>query len=177
MKLKYLCLIFFISSCGGGGSSAVLVPDIQPPTNSYQATTCLNYDGPTDKIIWIDDFLELSYLDNWSPMLGNGAEYGIPGWGNNERQFYTDDVKNSNIINGCLRITPLNESKEGFNYTSAKLITENKVDFTHPGKITVRFKSPEGVGMWPAIWMLPSESIFGGWPASCLLYTSPSPRD
>ena len=110
MKLKYLCLIFFISSCGGGGSSAVLVPDIQPPTNSYQATTCLNYDGPTDKIIWIDDFLELSYLDNWSPMLGNGAEYGIPGWGNNERQFYTDDVKNSNIINGCLRITPLNLS-------------------------------------------------------------------
>ena len=64
MKLKYLCLIFFITSCGGGGSSAVLVPDIEPPTNSYQATTCLNYDGPTDKIIWIDDFLELSYLDN-----------------------------------------------------------------------------------------------------------------
>ena len=75
MKLKYLCLIFFISSCGGGGSSAVLVPDIQPPTNSYQATTCLNYDGPTDKIIWIDDFLGLSYLDNWSPMLGNGAKH------------------------------------------------------------------------------------------------------
>ena len=98
MKLKYLCLIFFISSCGGGGSSVVLVPDIEPPTNSYQATTCLNYDGPTDKIIWIDDFLEVSYLDNWSPMLGNGAEYGIPGWGNNERQFYTNDVKNSNII-------------------------------------------------------------------------------
>ena len=88
MKLKYLCLIFFISSCGGGGSSAVLVPDIEPPTNSYQATTCLNYDGPTDKIIWIDDFLEYSYLDNWSPMIGNGAEYGIPGWGNNERQFF-----------------------------------------------------------------------------------------
>ena len=64
-----------------------------------------------------------------------------------------------------VRITPLNESKEGFNYTSAKLITENKVDFTHPGKITVRFRSPEGVGMWPAIWMMPSESIYGGWPA------------
>jgi len=166
MKFKYLCLIFIVSSCGGGGSSAVLVPDIEPPTNSYQAITCQNYDGPIDKIIWIDDFLELSYSDNWSPMIGNGSEYGIPGWGNNERQFYTDDIKNANIINGCLRITPLNESKEGFNYTSAKLITENKVDFTHPGKITVRFRSPEGVGMWPAIWMLPSESIFGGWPAS-----------
>ena len=91
---------------------SVLVPDIEPPTNSYQAITCQNYDGPIDKIIWIDDFLELSYSDNWSPMIGNGAEYGIPGWGNNERQFYTDDIKNANIINGCLRITPLNESKK-----------------------------------------------------------------
>ena len=158
MKFKYLLLIFFINSCGGGGSSAILVPDIEPPGNSYQAISCQNYDGPMDKIIWIDDFLELSYLDNWSTMTGNGAEYGIPGWGNNERQFYTDDIKNSNIVNGCLRITPLNESKEGFNYTSAKLITENKVDFTQPGRITVRFRSPEGVGMWPAIWMMPLES-------------------
>ena len=56
MKFKYLCLIFFVSSCGGGGSSAVLVPDIAPPTNTYQAITCKNYDGPIDKLIWIDDF-------------------------------------------------------------------------------------------------------------------------
>ena len=55
MKLNYLCLIFIVSSCGGGGSSAVLIPDIKPPTNSYQAITCQNYDGPLDKIIWIDD--------------------------------------------------------------------------------------------------------------------------
>ena len=77
MKFKYLCLIFIVSSCGGGGSSALLVPDTEPPTNSYQAITCQNYDGPIDKIIWIDDFLELSYSDNWSHMIGNGAEYGI----------------------------------------------------------------------------------------------------
>ena len=94
MKFKYLFLILFIYSCSGGGSSAVIFPDIEPPINLYQAISCKNYEGPTDKIIWIDDFLELSYLDNWSPMIGNGAEYGIPGWGNNERQFYTDDTKN-----------------------------------------------------------------------------------
>jgi len=166
MNFKYLCLIFIVSSCGGGGSSVVLIPDIEPPTSPYQAITCQNYDGPVDKIIWIDDFVELSYLDNWTAMIGNGAEYGIPGWGNNESQYYTDSVNNANIANGCLRITPLNESKEGFNYTSAKLITENKVDFTHPGKITVKFRSPEGVGMWPAIWMMPTDSVYGGWPAS-----------
>ena len=46
------------------------------------------------------------------------------------------------------------------------MVTENKVDFNHPGQITVRFRSPIGTGMWPAIWMMPLESIYGGWPAS-----------
>ena len=89
MKLKYIILMLIVTSCGGGGSSALLIPNVEPPTNSYQATDCQNYDGPTDKIIWIDDFLDISYLDNWSTMTGNGAEYGIPGWGNNESQYYT----------------------------------------------------------------------------------------
>ena len=31
-------MIFLINSCGGGGSSAILIPDIEPPGNSYQAT-------------------------------------------------------------------------------------------------------------------------------------------
>ena len=166
MKFRYLLLVLFISSCGGGGSPSILVPDIDPPSNSYQAFECPNYDGTLDNVIWVDDFLDISFTDNWTAITGNGAEYGIPGWGNNEFQFYTESLNNANIINGCLRITPLNESINGFNYTSAKLVTENKVDFTHPGKITVRFRSPEGVGMWPAIWMMPSESIYGGWPAS-----------
>ena len=166
MKHLSLALLFLITSCGGGGSSAILVPVEEPPTNTYQSINCDNYDGPLDKIIWIDDFTEILYTNNWTAIIGNGAEYGIPGWGNNESQYYTSDIKNSSVVNGCLRITPLNESINNFNYTSAKLVTENKVDFTQPGRITVRFRSPEGVGMWPAIWMMPLESIYGGWPAS-----------
>ena len=166
MKHLSLVLLFLITSCGGGGSSAILVPVEEPPTNTYQSINCDNYDGPLDKIIWIDDFTEILYTNNWTAIIGNGAEYGIPGWGNNESQYYTSDIKNSSVVNGCLRITPLNESINNFNYTSAKLVTENKVDFTQPGRITVRFRSPEGVGMWPAIWMMPLESIYGGWPAS-----------
>ena len=165
MKYRYIPLFFVIFSCGGG-SSSIILPNIEPPSNSYQAISCENYDGPTDKIIWLDDFTDIDYVNNWTAIIGNGAEYGIPGWGNNERQYYTNSLKNSSVVNGCLRITPLNDSLNGFNYTSAKLVTENKVDFTQPGKITVRFRSPEGVGMWPAIWMMPLESVYGGWPAS-----------
>ena len=166
MNIRFIFLIFLVSSCGGGGSSAILVPPEEPPSSPYQAHVCENYDGPMENIIWIDDFMDLVYTNNWIAIIGNGAEYGIPGWGNNENQYYTSNLKNSSVVNGCLRITPLNESINNFNYTSAKLVTENKVDFTQPGRITVRFRSPEGVGMWPAIWMMPLESIYGGWPAS-----------
>ncbi len=156
-----------LSSCGSGGSSSIINPSIdQPPSNANQLVQCSNYDGPLENVIWIDDFIDTDYTTNWTSIIGNGAEYGIPGWGNNEKQYYTSSVNNVYVINGCLRITPLNEYQEGFNYTSAKVETKNKVDFTHPGKITVKFRSPEGVGMWPAIWMMPSQSVFGGWPAS-----------
>ena len=167
IRFNLLLSILLISSCGSGGSSAIInQPDFQPPSSSNQLVECANYDGPLDKVIWLDDFTETNYSNNWTSIIGNGAEYGIPGWGNNEKQYYTNSVNNIFVINGCLRITPLNEYVEGFNYTSGKLETKNKVDFTHPGKISVKFRSPEGVGMWPAIWMMPTESIYGGWPAS-----------
>ena len=34
------------------------------------------------------------------------------------------------------------------------------------GKVEVRAKLPQGRGIWPAIWMLPTESKYGNWPAS-----------
>ena len=52
-------LIFLISSCGSGGSSSIISSTpYQPPTSSNQFVNCSNYDGATDKIIWIDDFVE-----------------------------------------------------------------------------------------------------------------------
>ena len=160
-------LIFLISSCGSGGSSSIISSTpYQPPTSSNQFVNCSNYDGATDKIIWIDDFVDSTFENNWTAIIGNGAEYGIPGWGNNEKQYYTDSSNNIFSFNGCLRITPLVENIGGFNYSSSKVETKNKVDFSLPGKITIKFRSPAGVGLWPAIWMLPTYEIYGGWPAS-----------
>ena len=160
-------LIFLLSSCGSGGSSSIISSTpYQPPTSSNQFVNCSNYDGATDKIIWIDDFVESTFENNWTAIIGNGAEYGIPGWGNNEKQYYTDSSNNIFSFNGCLRITPLVENIGGFNYSSSKVETKNKVDFSLPGKITIKFRSPAGVGLWPAIWMLPTYEIYGGWPAS-----------
>jgi beta-glucanase (GH16 family) len=49
-------------------------------------------------------------------------------------------------------------------YTSARLISKNKGDWKY-GKIEVRAMLPQGRGLWPAVWMLPTKRIYGDWPA------------
>lgn len=92
-------------------------------------------------------------------------EFGNSGWGNNEVQYYTDRVENARVEDGMLKITARKENYEGAPYTSARMITLGKFDFTY-GKVEVRAKLPQGGGTWPAIWMLGSNIHTEGWPAS-----------
>jgi len=50
-------------------------------------------------------------------------------------------------------------------YTSARLATRNKGDWL-TGRFEIRAKLPYGQGIWPAIWMLPTDWEYGGWPNS-----------
>jgi len=94
-----------------------------------------------------------------------GYDIGGSGWGNNELQYYTNSVDNARIENGKLIITAKLENYSGKEYTSARLITKDKGDFLF-GRFEVKAKLPSGKGTWPAIWMLPTEWAYGGWPAS-----------
>jgi len=76
-----------------------------------------------------------------------------------------DLKRNSRVENGKLIIEAHKSPKGGKQYTSARLVTKNKGDWTY-GKISIRAKLPTGLGTWPAIWMLPSANKFGGWPNS-----------
>jgi beta-glucanase (GH16 family) len=87
------------------------------------------------------------------------------GWGNNEKQYYTNRLENARVENGKLIITAIREDYEGFQYTSARLVTKHKGDWLY-GRVQVRAKIPHGVGTWPAIWMLPTDDKFGYWPHS-----------
>ena len=113
------------------------------------------------KLVWSDEFNGAS-LDQtkWSYEIGNGNN----GWGNGEWEYYTDRAQNCNIGNGILTITALKENYGGFNYTSARIKTQNKFSFKY-GKIEARIKLPYGKGMWPAFWMLGDNVISVGWPA------------
>ena len=113
-------------------------------------------------LLWQDDFNTdgAPNPENWTYDIGTG----IGGWGNNERQYYTDDPSNVIVENGSLKITARAEPFMGSNYTSSRIKSENLFDFTH-GRVEVRAKLPEGGGTWPAIWMLGSNFSQVGWPA------------
>jgi beta-glucanase (GH16 family) len=91
--------------------------------------------------------------DIWSYEIGDGTAQGIPGWGNNELQFYTDREENVKVENGLLLITARQEQFNGAGYTSGRLITKGKLE-TQYGRVEARIRLPYGQGMWPAFWML-----------------------
>jgi beta-glucanase (GH16 family) len=116
----------------------------------------------TWNLVWSDEFEVPGLPDpaKWGYDVGGG------GYGNNELQYYTDArAENASVANGVLTIKAIKESFGGNNYTSARLVTANKGDWLY-GKIEVRAKLPKGRGMWPAIWMLPTDWEYGGWPSS-----------
>jgi beta-glucanase (GH16 family) len=110
------------------------------------------------QMIWSDEFNSSGAPnpDSW------GYDLGASGWGNNELQNYTDSRENSFMRDGKLIIRAF---KQDSSWTSARLVTKNKVDFLY-GRMEIRAKLPVGTGTWPAIWMLSTDWEYGGWPAS-----------
>lgn len=94
-----------------------------------------------------------------------GHDIGGHGWGNNELQYYTDSADNAFVADGVLTIAARKEKKEGRNYTSARVISKGKGDFLY-GRFEIKAKLPSGKGTWPALWMLPTDQTYGGWPNS-----------
>lgn len=120
-------------------------------------SSCLN-----NSLVWNDEFDNSGLPDTtrWN------YDTGGHGWGNHELQFYTGaNPENARVEDGKLIIEARPDSMEGMGYTSARLTTKNKGDWKY-GRIEVRAKLPSGVGVWPAIWMLPTENTYGGWPKS-----------
>ena len=111
-------------------------------------------------LIWQDEF-DGPEIDRskWTHVVGGG------GYGNNELQYYTDEKENSFIENGCLVIEAVKKERQNHAYTSAKLHTQNKGDWTY-GRFELRAKVPRGNGYWPALWMMPTDyAKYGPWPS------------
>ena len=117
------------------------------------------YEGYT--LLWNDEFNGDSLnTDIWS------ITKRQPGVTNAELQEYTDAAENVFVKDGRLILKAIKTvDKTGKDYyTSGKVVTRKKKDFTY-GKVVTRAKIPEGQGLWPAIWMMPTvETLYGTWP-------------
>lgn len=91
-------------------------------------------------------------------------DIGANGWGNRELQSYTSQPSNARIENGYLVITARQHENEDEPFTSARIHTQDKVEFQY-GILVARIKLPElGDGLWPAFWALGSSFSEVGWP-------------
>jgi beta-glucanase (GH16 family)/glycerophosphoryl diester phosphodiesterase len=111
-------------------------------------------------LVWGDEFNYKGLPDTskW------GYDIGGNGWGNNELQFYTNaDTNNVIVKNGVLSIIARKQKWENKEYTSARMVSRGKADWSH-GRIEFRAKLPKGRGIWPAGWTLGSNINKVGWP-------------
>jgi beta-glucanase (GH16 family) len=119
----------------------------------------------TYQLVWSDEF-DSNAIDTtkWSFQIGDGTSYNLPpGWGNGELEWYL--AENATVENGFLSITAKEEQIMEYDYTSARIRTKDKGDWTY-GRFEMSAKLPLGQGLWPAFWMYPTEEFYGGWAAS-----------
>ena len=169
---------------------ATLTADVTVYIDDIKFETDPNATDPTDpnqegtyQLVWSDEFNGNSLDETvWGYQMGRG-ENGNWAWGNNEQQFYTSQSTNSGknifVSDGMLTIRGIRESYsannpnwnntggavQSANYTSGRILTRNNF-FTKYGRIEARISLPIEQGLWPAFWMMPQYSAYGGWPQS-----------
>lgn len=119
-------------------------------------------------LVWEDNFDQTS-LDTsaWEIQTGDGCDQGagMCGWGNSELQNYQAD--NITLANGIMTIEARKQRIQSTKYTSGRIRSANMPSGGEWafGRFEARMKIPEGQGMWPAFWMLPTDPV-EGWPIS-----------
>lgn len=155
------------SRCGLSGPSALLA------LVWLLTSSCGSVAGPSPgkealapasrwQLVWADEFdaVELD-LESWSVEV-------MPDPYNEELQYYPDrtgeDAANVWLEGGMLIIEAREEAYEHRRYTSGRIKTQGKREFLY-GRFEARMRLPDGVGMWPAFWLLGGNIDDVGWPA------------
>ena len=141
---------------GGDGNAKEPNASSTTPTSSAQCPSFPGY-----KLVWSDLFNGTSLdASKWD------YEVNCKGGGNNESQCYVKNPENLMVGGGQLTIrVRKGGATDGKSYTSSRITTQNKGDFKY-GKFLARLKVPVGRGLWPAFWMMPTDSVYGPWPTS-----------
>lgn len=168
-KVRVLAIMVLMAAglCTGCGKETTPATDSAPATEEKDTATPMVGENATDtpelegyNLLWADEFDgDTLNEDIWT------REVRPVGWTNHEMQEYVDSTDNVFVKDGHLVLKAIKKEKDGLcAYTSGKVNSQNKADFTY-GKVVICAKVPEGQGLWPAGWMMPTdESYYGQWP-------------
>ncbi len=158
---------FFLFNVAVGGDW----PGYPDETTEFPARMKVDYIQVYDRdgnLEWEDRFEESEInRDYWTFETGNGHAQGIPGWGNDELQYYTDG-ENAWIEDDILILEAREEERTdqfgSYDYTSTRMITQSSVSMKY-GRVEISAKLPDGgQGIWPALWMLGENIDEVDWP-------------
>lgn len=138
----------------------------------FLAISYLQVNAREMHLVWAEEFDEAALNEG----VWNYEEGFIR---NKEDQYYTKKNDNVRVENGMLIIEARVSKVDNGQYipdsidwrknrklgyiTSGSINTKNKVNFSY-GRIDIRAKLPEGVGAWPAVWLLGSNIDAVGYP-------------
>lgn len=171
LLLTFVMTLFVIFGCSTDSSTTT--------TSSLETESTTTTQNPNSLLLRIPaDCTNVEIVDGWVPTWCEEFDYegavdstkwrhqtGGGGYGNNELQNYTSRPENAYVDGDKLVITALREDYGNEDYTSSKIWTQGVKNWKY-GKFEIRAKVPAGVGTWPAFWMMPKSSVYGGWPAS-----------
>ena len=114
---------------------------------------------------WVGTYTN-EFNSGTSDLSGYSYDLGGGGWGNNEKEVYTNSSSNVFVSGGALHIDAIaTGSGTTQTYTSGRIKTNSLFSQAY-GLFEFRAKFPAGTGLWPALWMMPRDSAYGGWPTS-----------
>jgi len=133
--------------------SLILVQFTNAQGSATNKTAGIN-DTPFHTLVWADEFEGAGAIDTEKWFHQTQLPPGGSWWGG-IIQHYTDRESNTYLKDGYLNLVAkkeeLEDQGETKQYTSARL--NSKFAFTY-GRVEIKAQLPEGVGTWPAIWML-----------------------
>lgn len=111
-------------------------------------------------LVWNDEF-ETEGVPDPSKWVFSGRR--SPNWA----CYCTDSPENAFVSGGklFLRGIPSPNPEDTARFNTGCIQTSGKFSFLY-GKLEVRARIAKGQGSWPAIWMMPALSVYGGWPRS-----------
>lgn len=185
-----------VSGCGepggsgptpAGSGTGASAPGASPVVTASPATTVMPTQAPTApptappsidpaqwELAWSDEFDGPAGTPpdpaTWGYDLGDGSAVGLQGWGNQERQWYTDRPENAATDGegNLLIAVRKGDGAQGCWYgpcehTSARITTRDRFEIQY-GRLEARIKVPGDFGLWPAFWLLGTNIGTTPWP-------------